>query len=175
MFSNKNIQVANFEDISAIKDLLNKSYRGEASKLGWTTEALLIDGNIRVNEQMVQDVIQKGGSVFLKYCNSENIIVGTVNLQKQDDKIYLGMFSLDPEIQGLGIGKEILRAAEEYTFSVQCNLIYMSVISLRTELIDWYKRNGYLDTLKRIPFNEDGITGKHLQKLEFCILEKIII
>jgi hypothetical protein len=48
----------------------------------------------------------------------------------------------------------------------------MSVISKRTELIDWYKQHGYIDTGERKAFIEDGITGKHLQKLEFMIMEK---
>ena len=50
----------------------------------------------------------------------------------------------------------------------------MSVISVRTELINWYKRYGYTDTGERKPFTEDGISGKHLKKLEFMILEKLI-
>jgi uncharacterized protein YodC (DUF2158 family) len=49
----------------------------------------------------------------------------------------------------------------------------MSVISVRTELIDWYKRNGYLENGERKVFKEDGLTGKHLQPLEFMILEKV--
>jgi hypothetical protein len=51
----------------------------------------------------------------------------------------------------------------------------MSVIDVRTELIDWYIRNGYVDTAVRIPFEEDGVSGKHLRQLEFMILEKEII
>jgi hypothetical protein len=31
---------------------------------------------------------------------------------------------------------------------------------------------GYADTNERVPFNEDGLTGKHMQKLEFMVLEK---
>jgi hypothetical protein len=65
-----------------------------------------------------------------------------------------------------------LQAAEEYAGHVKCNAIYMSVISVRNELIAWYKRHGYNDTGKRKAFTEDGITGKHLQPLEFMIMEK---
>lgn len=174
MFSNSNIQLAVLEDATSIQDLLNKSYRGETSKKGWTTEAFLIDGEIRVNEQMVLEVMNQSNSVFLKYVNLENKIVGCVNLQKHNSKVYLGMFSVKPELQGVGLGKEILKASEEYAFSINCNSIYMSVISLRTELINWYKRNGYVETGEIKSFDEDGITGKHLQKLEFMILEKQI-
>jgi ribosomal protein S18 acetylase RimI-like enzyme len=84
------------------------------------------------------------------------------------------MFSVAPQLQGGGIGKKLLKAAEEYAVHVKCNAIYMSVISVRAELIDWYKRRGYADTGKRKAFNEDGITGKHLQPLEFMIMEKVL-
>ena len=171
-FSNTQIQLATIADIVPIKDLLNNAYRGEASKQGWTTEAHLIAGDIRTDEHHVQQAIQEPGSVMLKYTDNQHAIIGCVNLQQHHHKIYLGMFSVSPQAQGAGIGKKLLQAAEEYAQQINCNSIYMTVISVRTELIDWYKRYGYIDTGKRKPFEEDGLTGKHLQKLEFMVLEK---
>lgn len=171
-FQNPHITVATEADIVVIKDLLNISYRGEASKQGWTTEAGLIAGDTRADESIVEKVMRQPGSVFLKYTNDEQQITGCVNLQQHEAKIYLGMFSVLPQLQGKGIGKHILETAEEYALQKGCTEIYMSVISLRKELISWYERHGYADTGKRIPFEEDGITGKHLKKLEFMVLEK---
>ena len=171
-FQNINISIATGADIIAIKDLLNITYRGEASKQGWTTEAELIAGDTRTDEKSVRQVMQQPGSIFLKYYNNEQQIIACVNLQKHGKRIYLGMFGVMPDLQGAGIGKQMLTAAEEYALQVGCHAIYMSVISLRTELIDWYKRYGYTDTGKRIPFEEDAITGRHLKPLEFMILEK---
>jgi outer membrane protein assembly factor BamA len=51
----------------------------------------------------------------------------------------------------------------------------MTVIDLRTELIAWYERKGYSNTRLEIAFNEDEISGKHLQSLNFTVLEKYII
>lgn len=165
---------ATVADAAKLVDLLNSAYRGDSSKQGWTTEAHLIAGNVRTNEQSVIDVINQPGSVVLKCTDEQNHIIGTVNLQKQDHKLYLGMFSVSPASQGGGIGKKLLLAAEDHAREVDCSMIYMTVISVRTELIDWYKRNGYVDTGERKPFTEDGLTGKHLQKLEFAVLEKMI-
>jgi len=172
VFSDPPILIATMADITAIKDLLNSAYRGESSKKGWTTEAHLIAGDIRTDEDDVKQVMQQEGSVFLKYADAEQGLVGCVNLQKHGDRIYLGMFSVSPNVQGSGIGKKLLLAAEAYTKHIHCSSIYMTVISVRTELIDWYKRYGYVDTGKRKPFIEDGLTGKHLQALEFMVLEK---
>ncbi len=170
-FSDTHINFAAAADITAIKNLLNAAYRGKSSRQGWTTEANLISGDTRTNDEMILDVMRQQGSVILVHRKNE-IISGCVNLQQHDNRIYLGMLSVSPQLQGGGIGKKLLQAAEEYARCVNCTSIYMSVISVRTELIDWYKRHGYLDTGERKAFSEDGITGKHLQKLEFMIMEK---
>lgn len=174
-FSTQNIGIASAGDIGAITSLLNSAYRGETSKAGWTTEAHLIEGETRSTEEDVQQVMEKPGSVFLKYTGDNNSIIGCVNLQLNGDKLYLGMFSVSPQLQGGGVGRLLLQAAEEYAHSISCRVIYMSVISLRTELINWYKRHGYTDTGERIPFKEDGKSGKHLQPLEFMVMEKTIL
>jgi len=173
-FSDPRIAVAAAADIAAIKHLLNNTYRGEASRRGWTTEADLIEGDTRADEPMLQEVMDKPGSVMLKYADDAGHIIGCVNLQQHGSRIYLGMFSVSPELQGGGIGKQLLKASEEYALDQHCSSIYMRVISVRTELINWYKRHGYADTGLRDPFEEDGMTGKHLQKLEFMILEKAL-
>ncbi|MBK6635197.1 MAG: GNAT family N-acetyltransferase [Chitinophagaceae bacterium] len=174
-FINRHIKTAKPFDIPAIVDLLNIAYRGETSRQGWTTEADLIAGNTRTDEYNVQEVMQQPGSIFLKYENDEQQVAGCVNLQQHGEKIYLGMFSVQPHMQGSGIGKQLLQAAEEYAIQLKCKAIYMSVISVRSELISWYKRHGYADTGERKPFAEDGLTGKHLQALEFMILEKTVM
>jgi len=172
-FSNPHIATATIADIPAIKDLLNNTYRGEASKKGWTTEADLIAGDTRTDENTLQEVMERTNNVFFKYTDGqEKIIIGCVNLQQHGNKLYLGMFSVAAQLQGGGIGKQLLKAAEEYAQHVECSAIYMHVVSVRTELIDWYKRHGYIDTGERKAFNEDGLSGKHLQVLEFMVMEK---
>ena len=94
-------------------------------------------------------------------------------LEKHGQSLYLGMLTVSPGLQGKGIGKKLLSAAELYAKQLKCNKIEMSVISVRHELIAWYQRHGYLDTgiRKRFP--------AELQKfeisatpLEFLVLEK---
>lgn len=162
------------EDIPQIVDLLNSAYRGKRSQKGWTTEAHLIAGDVRTDEADVLNVFQHPGSVILKYTNDAGEIIGTVNLQQHKRGVYLGMFAVNPNLQGGGIGKQLLKAADEHAKKVGSATIYMSVISVRSELIDWYKRHGYAETGERKPFVQDNLTGTHLQPLEFLILEKQI-
>ena len=168
------IAKATIEDIPQIVALLNSAYRGEGSKQGWTTEADLIAGEQRSDAASVTEVLNQPGSIILKYTHDNGQIIGTVNLQEHERGLYLGMFAVSPMLQGGGIGKQLLKAADEYAKEVSVATIYMSVISVRKELIDWYKRHGYAETGERKPFVEDDITGKHLQPLEFLVLEKNI-
>ena len=173
-FTIPEICIATENDIPALTQLMNSAYRGESSKKGWTTEAQLIAGEQRTDENNLRDVIRKPGSVILKYTNEKNQLIGCVNLQKQGDRMYLGMFSVSPLEQGKGIGKKILLAAEQHALNEGCGSIFMNVISVREDLIPWYVRHGYKDTGERKPFSEDGLTGKHLQPLEFMVLEKFL-
>jgi ribosomal protein S18 acetylase RimI-like enzyme len=170
-FNNPAISIATIDNIPTIKTLLDSAYRGEDSKKGWTTEAHLIAGDQRTTTEDLQETIQKEGSVLLVYLHDKRI-AGCVNLQKNETKVYLGMLSVSPDIQGKGIGKQLLAAAEEYAKQLNCVSVYMTVISVRHELIAWYQRYGYTDTGKRKAFEEDGKSGKHLQKMEFMVLEK---
>ncbi|RYD80198.1 MAG: GNAT family N-acetyltransferase [Sphingobacteriales bacterium] len=172
IFSDSAIQIAGLDDVPTLINLLNKAYRGDDSKKGWTTEAHLIEGDTRTDADSVKEVIEKEDTVMLKYINETKEIIGCVNLQKHINKIYLGMFAVSPQLQGGGVGKKLLQAAEEYAKQKKCTAIYMTVISVRSELINWYKRHGYVDTGKKRSFQEDGVSGKHLQQLEFIVLEK---
>lgn len=172
VFSDPNIQIASAADISFVVSLLNSAYRGDVSRQGWTTEAHLIEGEVRTDHASVKEVTEMDNSVVLKYVNEGSQIIGCVNLQQHGHKIYLGMFAVSPQLQGGGVGKKLLHAAEEYALQRNCHSIYMTVISVRTELIDWYKRHGYKETGEKKSFDEDGLSGKHLQQLEFAVLEK---
>ena len=166
------ITKAAFNDIPALNNLINCAYRGESSKKGWTTEADLL-GGIRTDDESLTALLSKEGSVMLLYKNDEDVITGCVNLQQHDDKVYLGMLTVNPELQGGGVGKILLKASEDYAREIGCSKIYMTVISIRKELIDWYKRHGYKDTGERKPFPmNDPKFGLPKQHLEFIVMEK---
>ncbi len=171
MFSNPLISIAGQDDVNEIVRLLNSAYRGESSKKGWTTEADLIEGEIRTSDGQVSELMNTAGHVFIIY-RKDHQIIGNVNLQLHGDRLYLGLFAVSPVLQGGGIGREILKACEEYAHHIGIKTIYMRVVSLRAELIAWYKRNGYMETGEVIPFPDDGKSGKHKMKLEFIVLEK---
>ena len=165
------ISIAGEKDIGALVVLMDSAYRGENSKRGWTSEADLFIGNKRTDEVTVEKLIRRPGSVFLKYASDEKI-EGCVYLHKKENRLYLGMFSVSPSAQGKGIGKKMLAAADQYAREQRCSSIFMTVITVREELIVWYEKNGYQKTGETLPFPVDERFGIPTQPLHMLVLEK---
>jgi len=167
------ISAATIQDIPELNVLINSAYRGESSKKGWTTEEHLLDG-IRTDEENLSELLQKENVTILKY-TANNKIIGSVYLEKQDKKLYLGMLTVSPELQGGGVGKKLMQAAEDFARNAQLDKISMTVISVRKELIAYYERRGYKNTGETKPFPmHDPKFGLPKQFLEFIVMEKEI-
>ena len=114
-------------------------------------------------------------ATILKCTNSDQQITGCVYLKKQHDQLYLGMLTVSPELQAKGIGKLLLLESEKKALEKDCSSIVMSVITTRLELIDWYKRHGFIETGEKLPFPTSERFGKPKIPLEFLVLEKQLI
>ena len=168
-----NISVAGIEDIEKLMLLVNSAYRGDAAKKGWTHEANLIKGELRTDERSLEKMITNPNATVLKYEDSDQIM-GCVYLEKKNIALYLGLLTVSPDLQAKGIGKKLLKAADEYAILNNCNKIEMTVISARTELIAWYERNGFHQTNQRQPFPNDEHFGTPVKPIEFVVMEKKI-
>ena len=162
-------------DVPELTALVNSAYRGESSKKGWTNESHLLDGT-RIDEQTFSSYFTNPDISILKYTDEENRIVGCVHLQQKGSNIYLGMLTVNPELQNSGIGAQLLHAAEMYAKQLNCNTITITVISIRYELIAYYKRKGYNETGEVIAFPiEHEQFGKPKQALELLTMEKPLL
>jgi ribosomal protein S18 acetylase RimI-like enzyme len=167
------IEPATSADIPALNKLVNSAYRGESSRKGWTTEADMIDGT-RIDEAALLDLIQDKNTTILKYTEVDKIL-GCVELRKEKDNLYLGMLTVQPDLQAKGIGKKLLNAGEDFAREQGCRKVSMTVVSVRDKLIDWYVRHGYILTGERKPFKmPDERFGVPRQPLEFVAMEKIL-
>lgn len=166
------VSPANIQDIPALVTLINSAYRGEASKKGWTTEADLLEGELRTDIPTLTAIIENKDAVILKHISENGSITGCVYLHIKEKGLYLGMLTVSPQLQGAGIGKQLLAAADSYARENNYDSVFMNVISVRYELIAWYERNGYRQTNERTPFPADQRFGIPTQPLEFVIMEK---
>lgn len=169
-------RVAVLNDAHAIAELVNSAYRGESSRLGWTTEADLLDGQ-RTDVEEISKLIQKEDSVIFLALKKDTII-GSVHLEKQESAAYLGMFTVNPNLQASGIGKKFISAAEKFVQQHwSSNQLLMTVITVRKELISWYERRGYRRTGKLInfPYGEQRFGIPKVNDLKMEILEKPLV
>jgi ribosomal protein S18 acetylase RimI-like enzyme len=158
-------------DVPALNELVNNAYRGETSKKGWTSEAHLLDGQ-RVNEDILNLYINDAETTILKCINDAQQIIGCVYLKKEKTGLYLGMLTVNPELQAKGLGKLLLQHAEKYALQEGITHILMTVLSTRHELINWYERRGYKLTGLKQPFHADTAFGIPKQPLELLVLTK---
>ena len=168
------ILISTLKDIPDLAKLINSAYRGEESKKGWTTEADLIHGELRIDEPALLELMNAKDAVFLKYVNQAGMVEGCVYLHKQSEGMYLGMLTVSPTQQAKGMGKQLMNEAQRQALEMNCDRIFMRVISLRQELIEWYERQGYYNTARTEPFPSGTRFGTPTQPVEFMIMEKII-
>lgn len=164
-------RVARPDEAAFIAALINSAYRGESSRAGWTTEADLLEG-LRTDEAEVRELIEREDSVML-LCERGGTIVGCVHLQREGSGAYLGMLVVRPDLQAGGVGKEFLRAAENFVRDRwDTATMRMTVISRRAELIAFYERRGYRRTGRMRPFPAEALSASRVGPLEFEDLEK---
>jgi len=163
-------------DAQNIAALINSAYRGETSRLGWTTEADLLTG-ARTEVDEVLSLIAADNSMLL-LCLDGPTLLGSVTLEKHGSAAqpvaHLGMFAVQPHQQGRGIGKQLLAFAEQTAVEAWgVSSMAMSVITLRQELISFYQRRGYRLTGTLRPFPaESKLWRPVVSNLQLGLMEK---
>lgn len=160
----------------SLVDLVNSAYRGDSSKKGWTTEEHLLGGQ-RIDRQGILDILNKPDTtILIAEDDDTGTLLGCVQLERHDSKCYLGMLTVNPELQNKGLGKMLLIESEALAQFWDCTHIYMTVISVRNELIAWYVKHGFRDTKEKKPFpyGDERFGIPKREDLEFTVLEKKI-
>lgn len=142
---------AHATDVPAVVRLVESAYRGEASRVGWTTEADYLDGQ-RIDPKGVLEAVGKPDSYVL-LAEIDGALTACAHIEKRGDGCYFGMFAVQPDAQGSGLGRSVLAEAERRARELwQSKSVRMTVIDLRDDLIAWYERRGYRRTAEYAPF-----------------------
>jgi ribosomal protein S18 acetylase RimI-like enzyme len=164
---------ATVADIDAIAALVTSAYRGDSSRVGWTTEADLLDGNRIDREVLRADILRPRIMVLLAERDGE--LIACAHVADDDGAGYFGMFSVQPQAQGGGLGTTVLAEAERIAWQEwQLPVMQMTVIDLREELIAFYERRGYRRTgiKKPFPYGDARFGAPRRDDLRFELLEK---
>ena len=169
------IRVATGDDVPQIVELVESAYRGDASRVGWTTEADLLDGQ-RTDAVAVAETVTSDASLVLLASDDAGVLVACCQLDRRDDGVcYFGLFAVRPGLQGAGVGGEMLaRAEDEARASFAASTMEMTVIEQRSELITWYERRGYRKTgdSRPFPYGDERFGIPRRDDLRFVVLTK---
>ncbi|MCW3849076.1 GNAT family N-acetyltransferase [Sphingomonas sp. LB-2] len=147
------IRAAVHADLPQLHPVVERAYRGDAARAGWTHEADLITEGERTDLETLTRLIDDPASRLLITQQGETII-GCVNVQDRGGgTAYLGLLCVDPLLQAGGIGRKLTAAAEDMAREdFGAERIEMTVIEQRAELIAWYERLGYARSGERRDF-----------------------
>ena len=122
------------EDIPDLLRVINAAYE---------VEKFFVEGD-RTNEDTIRRMMSAG--VFLTTRDESGRLAGCVYVELRGDRGYFGMLSVDPSMQGRGLGRQIVDAAEDYARANGCIAMDIRVVNLRTELPPFYRKLGYVET-----------------------------
>lgn len=169
------VRPADPDDVPALVDLVNSAYRGDSSRAGWTTEADLL-GGVRIDQERLDATIRSAENAVLLH-EQDGVIVACVHLQRTGDECYLGMLTTRPTLQGRGLGRRMIEAAEAWaTATWRSRAVHMTVLVQRRELLQYYERRGYRITGERKPFpyGDRRFGEPKRPDLEFEVLRKAL-
>ena len=120
-------------DSSALVSLVNVAFR---------PEQIAIEGD-RIDAEKLQPLFSTGKFLLLE---DEEGLAGCVYAEVRGIRGYLGLLSLRPALQGLGLGRRLMEFAEQYLVSAGCQAADLRTISARADLVPMYEHLGYHTT-----------------------------
>jgi N-acetylglutamate synthase-like GNAT family acetyltransferase len=139
------IRPASEDDLPALVQLINTAF---------VVEQVVFDGD-RVDDLAVR-VYMSGGAFLV--AEDSGTLIGCVYIERQKDRSYLGLLSVQPSRQGTGLGRQLVAAAEKLARSSGSRFMDLRVISARGEqLLPFYERLGY-SLVRTEPFPPDLVT-----------------
>jgi predicted N-acetyltransferase YhbS len=170
------IRPATRADIPALHALIESAYRGDSARQGWTHEADLLDGQ-RTDPASLTGIIDDPDQRILIALDGSDVIGCVQIARKENGKSYLGLLSVDPLRQATGLGKQLIATAEHGAATYfGADVIEMTVIKQRSELIAYYQRRGYSPTGEQRPFphGDERFGLPKTSELVFVVLAKPI-
>ncbi len=140
----------------ALRALVERAYRGDSARGGWTHEADLLDDDRTDEAELAASLADPANRVLV--AEADGRLTGTVTITRRNaTHAYLGMLCVDPALQAGGLGRTLIAAAEaQAARDFGSSTMEMTVIDKRPELIAWYERRGYARTGEARPFPVPG-------------------
>jgi ribosomal protein S18 acetylase RimI-like enzyme len=120
-------------DISQIVNLINRAF---------AVERFFKSGD-RTDSEQIQHMMEQGKFLLLE---NDGDPVACVFVKVTGDRGYIGTLSVDPTHQRSGLGRRMMREAEEYCRAAGCKAVDIRIVNLRKELPAIYHKLGFIET-----------------------------
>jgi N-acetylglutamate synthase-like GNAT family acetyltransferase len=108
----------------------------------FAVERFFIDAD-RIDREGIRQHLETGEFLVAELDGS---IAGCAYLEPRGDRGYLGLLSVNPAHQGMGLGRTLVEAAEARSRELGFRCLELRVVNLREELPAFYCKLGYRET-----------------------------
>lgn len=155
-------------DVAAITALINLAFQKESFfKKGDRTDEGQVRGKMKSGSFFVVDgECALAGCIYVEMADASNPKVIAAGAGAG----YIGMLAVDPSQQGRGLGKRLMRFAEDELRRRGATRVQLRIVNLRTELVEFYGKLGYRAT-GTTPYPEPNQLS---QPVHFVNMEKVL-
>lgn len=130
-------------DAVALAELVNRAF---------VVERTFVDGD-RTDPDEIGELTRRGGFLVLEHAHG---LAAAIYFEPRGSAAYIGMLSVDPELQGMGLGTRLVRIAEALAEAQGVSQVTLRIVNLREELVRWYRRLGYRE-IGTSPFQDVAV------------------
>jgi ribosomal protein S18 acetylase RimI-like enzyme len=98
----------------------------------------------RTDPERLTTAMQTGALLLAE--DAAGQLSASVYTDVRGERGYVGMLAVDRAHQGSGIGRRMMEAAEDHLRAQGCAAVDISVLSLRPELLPFYRKLGFVET-----------------------------
>ncbi|KAI8640203.1 acyl-CoA N-acyltransferase [Parasitella parasitica] len=181
------IRKATLEDLKYVHhatDIFNAAYG--VNNHGWASVKKIVNNYHTTKEEMENYIRESvAGNLIQLFLferdtqGNDKAVAGTLTIESKcgcsdgdlpEGDGMLGRFSIDLSHHSKGLGKKLLQVGLDEMKKANYSVCSILVFENRTELIEWYKKLGFVDTMERSPFHPpDGATI--LNNVPFALLK----
>ena len=164
-------------ELPTVVALINRAYRGRGTARGWNGEVAYIEGDRTSEARLREELAGATGASLLLWRRADGSLRGCVWLAPEAEGAWhLGSLAVDPGEQGAGLGRRLLRAAEDHVHALGGREVRIRVVNVRSALLAWYARRGYAVTgeIEAFPYDDDRVGRPLRDDLSLVVLRKAL-
>jgi GNAT superfamily N-acetyltransferase len=144
------------DDVPDLVRMINAAYE---------VEKYFVSGD-RTDPESVRRLMTKGAFVVTR---DKAGLTGCVYVEVRGNRCYFGMLAVEPSRQSSGVGRRLVGLAEQYARDHGCEAMDIRVVNLRTELLPFYRKLGYVER-----DTEPVDDPRALQPFHFILMSKTL-